>query len=112
MEMKKDLEDNEEVVIWRGSSNNEGLNLWKWGLSGIGAICSFGVVAATVCIIILGSGSKQSHHHKISFHVYQDDNKRISQVVNTSKYNEAISAAKGVPLTRARVTFGGYFDAL
>lgn len=78
-EMKKsldsDLKGEQEVVIWReGSSNGGGLNIWKWGLNGIGAICSFGVAAATICIVILGSGNKQNHH-QIRFQLYEDDNK-------------------------------------
>ncbi|KAH1046172.1 hypothetical protein J1N35_036956 [Gossypium stocksii] len=40
-------------VNWEESS--DGLNLWKWNLTGIGAICPFGVVAATFCIIIFGT---------------------------------------------------------
>lgn len=38
---------------------------------------------------------------------------RIKQVVHqASKLNEAISAARGVPMARAQVTLGGYYDSL
>ncbi|KAK4405002.1 hypothetical protein Sango_0868800 [Sesamum angolense] len=29
-----------------------GFNIWKWSFNGLGAICSFGVAAATFCLII------------------------------------------------------------
>ncbi|OWM78823.1 uncharacterized protein LOC116195339 [Punica granatum] len=97
-------------VSWEESKG--GLKMWKWGLSGIGALCSFGVVAAaTCCILILGS--RQNHpKHNVRFQIYADD-KRIKQVVHhATKLNEAISAVRGVPVTGAHITFGGYYDGL
>uniref|UniRef100_A0A5B6ZDX5 DUF6821 domain-containing protein n=1 Tax=Davidia involucrata TaxID=16924 RepID=A0A5B6ZDX5_DAVIN len=99
-----------------GGGGGGGSNIWKWSSTGIGAICSFGVAAAaTLCIIILGSSqrNKQLHQNqKLRFQIYTDD-KRIKQVVHhATKLNEAISAVRGVPLTRAHITFGGYYDAL
>ncbi|KAL2466242.1 hypothetical protein Adt_42093 [Abeliophyllum distichum] len=94
--------------------NNWGLNIWKWSLTGIGAICSFGVAAATVCIVVFGTRqkSKQEQNQKLQFQIYTND-KRIKQVVHhATKLNEAISAVRGVPLTRAHVTFGGYYEPL
>ncbi|RDX83608.1 hypothetical protein CR513_35450, partial [Mucuna pruriens] len=91
-----------------------GFNFWKWSLNGVGAICSFGFAAATVCVLILGSQQRNKIHHdqKIRFQIYTDD-KRIKQVVqHATKLNEAISAVGGVPLSRARITCGGYYDAL
>lgn len=100
------------------NSEDDGVNIWKLGLSGIGAICSFGVVAATICVLFFGTHHRNTHHHhshNIRFQLYNDD-KRIKQVVqhhHASKLNEAISAARGVPLTRsAHVTFGGYYEGL
>ncbi|OWM73221.1 uncharacterized protein LOC116205223 [Punica granatum] len=88
-----------------------GLNIWKWSLTGIGALCSFGVAAATICTIII-IGSHQRNKQKIRFQIYTDD-KRIKEVVrHATKLNEAISAAKGVPLTRANITLGGYYEGL
>ncbi|XVF06597.1 hypothetical protein REPUB_Repub06bG0062800 [Reevesia pubescens] len=114
---KKDLVEkkveNKEDVAWE--ENSGGLNLWKWSLTGIGAICSFGVAAATFCIIILGSQQRhrqQQQNQKLLFQRYTDD-KRMKQVVHhTTKLNEAISAVRGVPITRAHITFGGYYDGL
>lgn len=38
---------------------------------------------------------------------------RIKQVVDhATKLNEAIAAVRGVPVTRAHITVGGYYDAL
>lgn len=110
---KKKIEDqvnwNDEVL------ENDGLGLWKWSLTGIGAICSFGVAAATICVLIFGNQRKNKHHQqnqKLRLQIYTDD-KRIKQVVqHATKLNEAISAVRGVPITRAHITYGGYYDAL
>ncbi|KAF7819280.1 uncharacterized protein G2W53_024735 [Senna tora] len=87
---------------------------WEHHHNGIGAICSFGVAAATICILFFGSNQRNKHNHKIRFQIYADD-KRIKQVMQqANKMNEAISAATGVhvPLTTAHITYGGYHDAL
>ncbi|KAK8504569.1 hypothetical protein V6N13_064014 [Hibiscus sabdariffa] len=100
---------------WEENSGPGGL--WKWSLTGIGAICSFGVAAATFCIIIIGSQQRQKQHQhqqnqKLLFQCYTED-KRMKQVVHqTTKLNEAISAVRGVPITRAHITFGGYYDGI
>uniref|UniRef100_A0A6N2LXA6 DUF6821 domain-containing protein n=1 Tax=Salix viminalis TaxID=40686 RepID=A0A6N2LXA6_SALVM len=82
---------------------------------GFGAICTFGVAAATICIFIFGSHQRNRHHQqnqKLSFQIYTDD-KRIKQVVHhATKLNEAIAAARGVPIARAHITYGGYYDGL
>ncbi|XP_022859472.1 uncharacterized protein LOC111380208 [Olea europaea var. sylvestris] len=94
--------------------NNWGLNIWKWSLNGVGAIFSFGVAAATVSFIIFGSHQRsKQQNQKLQLQIYTND-KRIEQVVHhASKLNEAISAVtvRGVPLTRAHVTSGGYYEA-
>lgn len=56
-------------------ANGGGLNIWKWSLTGIGAVCSFGVAAATVCaILIMGSHQRnRQSHQKIRFQIYTDD---------------------------------------
>lgn len=70
MEVKKD-------VSWEENSGSGGPSIWKWSLTGIGAICSFGVAAATVCIVILGGHLKNNNNHnqdnKLQFHIYADD---------------------------------------
>lgn len=56
-----------------------GLNIWKWKLTGIGALCSIGVAAAattTICMFILGSTQRQKQHHmnqKLPLKIYPDD---------------------------------------
>lgn len=113
--------DHDDVIKKESSwdENSGGLNnILKWGLTGMGAICSFGV--ATVCIFVLGglmkntaSNNKQHQQdQKLRFHIYAED-KRLKQVVHhATKLNEAISAVRGVPLTRAHITFGGYYDGV
>lgn len=91
------FEEKAEEMIEGGG--DEGV--WKRGLSGIGAICSFGVAAATFCIIIF-TNRHPHHNHKLHFRIYtHDDNKRM-------KVNSAVS---GVPISKARITVGGYYDA-
>ncbi|KAI4330590.1 hypothetical protein MLD38_028866 [Melastoma candidum] len=97
----------EEGVAWEGSKG--GFNMWKWSLNGIGALCSFGFAAATICIFIMGSGH-QNKSQKIQLQIYADD-KRMKQVVHhASRLNEAISAMQGCPMARAHITFGGYYE--
>ncbi|KAI4350359.1 hypothetical protein L6164_004821 [Bauhinia variegata] len=95
-----------ESSTWE--ENSQGFNLFKWSFTGIGAICSFGVAAATICILFFGSQKRNTPHHnpKIRFQIYTDD-KRIKQMVQqATRMNDAISA------TRAQITFGGYYDGL
>nr|XP_043637617.1 uncharacterized protein LOC122608583 [Erigeron canadensis] len=96
----------QEIVAWEESNNK--LNFWKWGLSGIGAFCSVGMAAATICIIIFGNGRKHKQQ-KLTIQIYPE-NKRIKQVVQ--KANEAMSAVRGVPLVKAQITYGGQYESL
>ncbi|GFP84160.1 hypothetical protein PHJA_000559700 [Phtheirospermum japonicum] len=80
------------------------LNVWKWSLTGIGTICSFGVAAASVCIIILGNHRKNN----LQFHIYTNDKMIKNQ--HSRKLDEAIAALGGAIVTKARVTVGGYYD--
>ncbi|KAK7336261.1 hypothetical protein VNO77_16797 [Canavalia gladiata] len=95
-------------------STSGGFNFWKWSLTGVGAICSFGVAAATICVLFFGSHQRNKIHQdqKIRFQIYTDD-KRIKQMVeHAAKLNEAFSAVSGVHVSRARITCGGYYDGL
>ncbi|KAA8516270.1 hypothetical protein F0562_016563 [Nyssa sinensis] len=121
MEVEKELVsktsklDSEMKQEAKWEEKSGGLNIWKWSSTGIGAICSFGVAAATICIFIMGNSQRNKHHQqnqKLRFQIYTDD-KRIKQVVeHATKLNAAMSAVGGVPLTRAHITFGGYYDGL
>ncbi|XP_047159635.1 uncharacterized protein LOC124830061 [Vigna umbellata] len=95
--------------------SGDGFNFWKWSMNGVGAICSFGVAAATICVLIFGSNQKNKFHQdqKIRFQIYTDD-KRIKQMVeHATKLNEAaFSAMSGLPLCRARITCGGFCDGV
>ncbi|WVZ08660.1 hypothetical protein V8G54_022006 [Vigna mungo] len=101
MDSSKEVED-----------SGDGFNFWKWSMNGVGAICSFGVAAATICVLIFGSNQKNKFHQdqKIRFQIYTDD-KRIKQMVeHASKLNEAaFSAMTGLPLCRASITFGDFY---
>lgn len=99
----------QEVIAWE--ENNQRLNFWKWGLSGIGAFCSLGMAAATVCIVILGNGRRhKQQNRKLKIQIYSD-NKRINNVVQQA--NEAMSAMRGVPnLVKAQITYGGYCESI
>lgn len=83
-------------------------NLLNWGLNGIGAFFSLGMAAATICIILFGNGQRHKQQ-KFRIQIYSDD-KRIKQVVHQA--NEAMSAVRGVPLTTAHITYGGYYEGL
>ncbi|KAL0338048.1 UNVERIFIED_CONTAM: hypothetical protein Scaly_2079900 [Sesamum calycinum] len=103
-------------------SDEDGINIWRWSLTGIGAICSFGVA---VCIIILSSHRKNKYGDgKLRFQMYTDDKRMKQQVIEEGggsyhkKINEAMRAVRGVAnptmsmtTRRARITYGGYYDA-
>ncbi|CAE6107617.1 unnamed protein product [Arabidopsis arenosa] len=115
VEEGSDLRSKKEVDWDEG----EKMNLWKKGLNGIGAICSFGVAAAaaTICVLFLGHNSSiqggRNKNQILRFQIYSDDNKRMNEVVkHATKLNEAISVMKGLPVARAQISFGGYYDAL
>lgn len=79
--MKNNLEaaDTREEVNWDGDDSDGGLNLWKWSSTGIGAICSFGIAAATICILFFGSQQKNQQDQKLRFQIYTDD--KVSQIL-------------------------------
>ncbi|KAG1347597.1 hypothetical protein COCNU_06G014260 [Cocos nucifera] len=112
-EMEED--DLESEVKGKPCWENFGFNIWRWRLAGIGALCSIGVAA--FCILILGGRQRQQQQNqRIQFQIYADD-KRIKQMVrHTARLNQALSAARGGPMTRAqnvaRISFGGYYDGL
>lgn len=62
--------------------HTDGFNFWKWSLTGVGAICSFGVAAATICVLVFGSKQRNKFHqnHKIQFQIYTDD--KVSNCLN------------------------------
>lgn len=116
--LRSKQEDWDEDLIQE--NGGEKLNLWKMGLTGIGAICSFGVAAAaaTICVFLFGSNnnnndkSGRNKNQMLRFQIYSDD-KRMKEVVRqATKLNEAISVMKGVPVVRAQISLGGYYNAL
>ncbi|XP_068643519.1 uncharacterized protein [Aristolochia californica] len=96
----------------KSCSGGDGFTIWKWRITGVGALCSIGVAAATLCIFIIGSRHRHKQQHqnqKLKFQIYSDD-KRIKHVVHhATKLNQAL---RGVPLARADITFGGYYNGI
>ncbi|XP_072951494.1 uncharacterized protein [Typha angustifolia] len=88
-----------------------GCNLWRWGRRSIGALCSIGVAAATLSILVLGGQQQKNKNQRIYFQIYTDD-KRMKQVVQqASRLNQAMSALRGAPvMTAAQISFGGFYD--
>eukprot|EP00262_Sarcandra_glabra_P016864 TRINITY_DN561_c0_g1_i1.p1 TRINITY_DN561_c0_g1~~TRINITY_DN561_c0_g1_i1.p1 ORF type:complete len:284 (-),score=57.65 TRINITY_DN561_c0_g1_i1:235-1086(-) len=61
-----------EDGCWEGG----GLSIWRWRLTGIGALCSIGVAAATICIFIFGSQQRPKQQHqnqKLQIQIYTED---------------------------------------
>jgi len=91
------------------------LSVGKLRVNGIGALCSFGVAAATVCVFLVGGKlqhqQKQQQQQNIQLQFLGDD-KRIQQVVQqTSRLNQAVSSMMGAGAsTRAKISFGGFYD--
>ncbi|CAB4316244.1 unnamed protein product [Prunus armeniaca] len=111
---KKEEEEEDDDLVKNGRDHNRN-NIWKLSLTGIGAICSFGFAAATICVLFFGTHqrNKQYQQNQNRYQIYTDDNKRIKQAVeHATKFNEAFSAVRGVPITRAHVTFGGHYNGL
>uniref|UniRef100_A0A452YGC4 DUF6821 domain-containing protein n=1 Tax=Aegilops tauschii subsp. strangulata TaxID=200361 RepID=A0A452YGC4_AEGTS len=89
----------------------------KLRVNAVGALCSFGVAAATVCVFLVGGRLQHQKQHqqqqqqKIQLQFLGDD-KRIQQVVQqTSRLNQAMSSMMGAGAsTRANISFGGFYD--
>jgi hypothetical protein len=120
--MESEVEDGGDLRSKKQVDWNEGdekRNMWKKGLNGIGAICSFGVAAAaaTICVLFLGHNSNiqgcRNKNQILRFQIYSDDNKRMNEVVkHATKLNKAISVMKSLPVARAQISFGGYYNGL
>ncbi|PIA53977.1 hypothetical protein AQUCO_00900507v1 [Aquilegia coerulea] len=99
--------NSEKESNWEGS-----LNIWGWKVNGVGALCCIGVAAATtICFVIFGSRRGNKHrHNKIQLEIHADD-KKIKQVVQHEHIlNQAIQAARAVPLNLngSHIFFGDY----
>ncbi|KAM0888422.1 hypothetical protein ACQ4PT_028370 [Festuca glaucescens] len=105
-ETKKEKRARPECVVF---------SVGKLRVNGIGALCSFGVAAVTVCVFLVGGKlqhqQKQQHQQNIQLQFLGDD-KRIQQVVQqTSRLNQAVSSMMGAGAsTRAQISFGGFYD--
>ncbi|XP_073150352.1 uncharacterized protein [Henckelia pumila] len=109
-----EMEIKEEDVKDSKKDDGGGSNIWKWSLTGIGAFCSLGVTVC--CIIVFRSSGRMSNKHPLQNQKLQSqthaNNKRIKQGVDhASRLTEAVCAVRGVPIAKARITFGGHYDA-
>ncbi|KAJ3687219.1 hypothetical protein LUZ61_016383 [Rhynchospora tenuis] len=111
------MERKKEVVV-EEEKDCTGFNLWGLSVHGIGAICSFGVAtAATLCVFALSTASASSNVRvrsspNIQFQIFSDD-KRIKDVVQRATgLNHAISAARGITIPTAQISFGGHYEGL
>ncbi|XP_008813731.1 uncharacterized protein LOC103724295 [Phoenix dactylifera] len=119
-EAEKDEDHLESEVKGKPCWESFGCDMWRWRLTGIGALCSTGVAAAaTLCMLLLGGRQRQKQQHqnqRIQFQIYGDD-KRITQMVQqATRLNQALSAVRGAPMARhqnvAHISFRGYYDGL
>ncbi|KAJ8513001.1 hypothetical protein OPV22_003435 [Ensete ventricosum] len=86
----------------------------SWRPTGIGAFCAMrasaaaaAAAAASICIFILGCRQQQHQKPKIQFKIYTHE-KRMKEVVQqAARLNQALSAVRGAPMTRAHISFGG-----
>ncbi|CAN6297369.1 unnamed protein product [Urochloa humidicola] len=94
--------------------NKTGLSVGNLRMNGAGALCSFGVAAATFVIFLLGGKQHQQQKrqdHKIQLQMYAGD-ERIQQVVQqASRLNQTMSSVMGgASSARASISFGGYYQ--
>ncbi|XP_075474221.1 uncharacterized protein LOC142505218 [Primulina tabacum] len=90
-----------------------GSNIWKWSLTGIGAICSLGVTVC--CIIVFRSSCRMSNknpqqNQKLQSQIRANDKRSKQGVNHASRLSEAVCAMRGVPIAKARITCGGHYD--
>ncbi|CAO2831894.1 unnamed protein product [Amaranthus hypochondriacus] len=85
LEELSNINKEEKIIITSGDEVSgdsdddkvEGLNIWKWAMTGIGALFSFGFAAATVSFIVLGNHHKGSscntNKQEIHFQIFSHD---------------------------------------
>ncbi|OEL27665.1 hypothetical protein BAE44_0011318 [Dichanthelium oligosanthes] len=97
--------------------NKTGLSVGNLRVNGVGALCSFGVAAATFFIFLLGGKQQQQKRqdHKVQLQIpllVLFDLQRIQQVVQqASRLNQTMSSVMGgASSPRASISFGGYYQ--
>ncbi|KAI4985745.1 hypothetical protein ZWY2020_018375 [Hordeum vulgare] len=108
-------EEEEGVEGDRAGMNCAGFSVGKLRVNGVGALCSFGVAAATFCVLVLGGRPQQGkimmQDQKSQFQMYADDERIHRAVEQASRMNQAVSSVVGgASTTRATVSFGGYYN--
>ncbi|KAM0927808.1 hypothetical protein ACQ4PT_002073 [Festuca glaucescens] len=115
VEAAPDLRNEEEEGVKGDMAGLEcvGFSVGKLRVNSVGAICSFGVAAATFCILLLGGtqqNQKKMQSPKIQFQMYAADERIQQAVEQASMLNQAMSSVMGGASTRASISFGGYYD--
>ncbi|XP_020095569.1 uncharacterized protein LOC109715138 [Ananas comosus] len=72
----------------------------SWVLRGAGALCSFGIAAATLLVIMDGKHQKRQMQQKLCFEIRTDDKKKINKLIEEK-------AKSGDGTYRAEIKFGG-----
>ncbi|WOL08063.1 hypothetical protein Cni_G16815 [Canna indica] len=111
-EIDRKLEEEErEKDEDRTGCDIEGKACWNWRLRGIGGFFSMGAAAAaTACILIFGG--RQQQKQRIQFKIYADEKRMKAVVQQATRLNQALSAVRGTPMTRAHISFGGYYTGI
>lgn len=97
-------------------TSKTGFSVGNLRVNGVGALCSFGVAAATFCIFLLG-GKPQPHHQrrqhdrKVQLQMYSGDERIQQAVQQASMLNQTVSSVMGgASSARASISFGGYYQ--
>uniref|UniRef100_A0A6V7QRM3 DUF6821 domain-containing protein n=1 Tax=Ananas comosus var. bracteatus TaxID=296719 RepID=A0A6V7QRM3_ANACO len=70
------------------------------GVKGAGALCSFGIAAAALLVIMDGKHQKRQMQQKLCFEIRTDDKKKINKLIEEK-------AKSGDGTYRAEIKFGG-----
>jgi len=95
--------------------NKTGLSVGNLRVNGVGALCSFGVAAATFFIFLLGGKlqlqQQKRQDHKIHRQMYAGDERIQQAVQQASRLNQTMSSVMGgASSARASISFGGYYQ--
>ncbi|KAK8918881.1 hypothetical protein KSP39_PZI022038 [Platanthera zijinensis] len=110
--------EEKEMEIWEGIWGG----LWKCRPTAVGALCSIGAAAATICVLALGGREVQHPPHRCrrwssvaQFRVHSDHEEvRPEPAVFENlagKLNKQLAVARGMPAMAraANISFGGYY---
>ncbi|CAL4927915.1 unnamed protein product [Urochloa decumbens] len=103
-----------QCVLEEEGVNKAGLSVGNLRANGVGALCSFGVAAATFVIFLLGGKQHQQQKRrdrKIQLQMYAGDERIQQAVQQASRLNQTMSSVMGgASSARAIISFGGYYQ--